>query len=260
MNTQTNTHDDLNWIARTSSPGAIRSSIFGLTIVPTVVALGIVSLTHLLPLYIWATVAKDNHILGIFIFIIGTIVLGASFSNEQLQEFFKKCSAEKSKWKKVFQIKRGALMIVTFLIASMFITSCKKEDKGPFKGAGPGDKVTGGIIVTKGNDGHGIMIADSNFSDNCAWSTAFGLCEKSNYGSYDNWRLPTGDEQQMIYENTFLKKIGNWPYQDGYAIYWGSEYTIDSIYTAVFSPKEIIKKIERKSGSGGAMVRAVRDY
>jgi len=152
--------------------------------------------------------------------------------------------------------------ILTFLAIVIAFTACKKdENKGPFPGTKVGDHVNGGYIITRDDKGHGIMMTDTNLNPSTGYTYAQSItvCKGLRNGGYSDWRLPTGKELDQMGREAFLKKIGSFPEAKGFDLYWGSEYTTDSIYGGYFN-KDSILILKMAKPEIKAHLRPVRSY
>ncbi|MDR2999689.1 MAG: DUF1566 domain-containing protein [Fibromonadaceae bacterium] len=65
-----------------------------------------------------------------------------------------------------------------------------------------------------------LMLQETDLSRDATWNTANSMCENSNVGSYNDWRLPTLAELGIIYSN---KAVINGLKSGDYTGYWSSE-------------------------------------
>ena len=82
------------------------------------------------------------------------------------------------------------------LILSTFI-SCEKKPTLAI-----GDPYQGGVIVHLDGDGGGIIAAESSIiSTNLNWESAKQACSSLIINGYGDWRLPTKDELNHIFQS-----------------------------------------------------------
>lgn len=65
-----------------------------------------------------------------------------------------------------------------------------------------GDEFQGGIIfhLDKTN-GHGLVVSKQDLSATADWNEAIQFCTDYREGGFDDWRLPTIDELNLVYKN-----------------------------------------------------------
>lgn len=65
-----------------------------------------------------------------------------------------------------------------------------------------GKEKLGGMIVSADEKGeHGLVISLEDLSTEADWKNAKTLCESYSNNSFEDWRLPTKSEMEMIYKN-----------------------------------------------------------
>lgn len=98
-------------------------------------------------------------------------------------------------------------------------------------------------------DSH-LMVQKTDLSWTSTWSQAKELCEKSTVGGYNDWRLPTRTELNILY--THRKEIGGF----GNGTYWSSAF--DSYYGTYWALDFTDNYEFRDSSSKRYAARAVR--
>ena len=81
-----------------------------------------------------------------------------------------------------------------------------------------GDSYAGGIIVHLTGDGHGLVAVPEVWTKT-NWLAGMGICNTLNYDGYTDWRMPSKEELNLIYENLFKANLGNFVPEE----YWSSE-------------------------------------
>jgi hypothetical protein len=129
-----------------------------------------------------------------------------------------------------------------------------------------GQSALGGKIFYIDEAGeHGLIAAtsDENFSNTLAWDNAVIACTNKRDGNYNDWRLPTKDELNLMYTNIgngasgLNKNIGNfeldnyWSSTEGELNYGPGVWAQDIIRG---TPPTILLK------GWGARVRAIRAF
>jgi hypothetical protein len=117
-----------------------------------------------------------------------------------------------------------------------------------------GDRGPGGGIVFFAQGGK-YMEAGEKLSGDYSWNAAIKAARSYQGGAYSDWRLPTKDELNLIYQNLRAKNIGNL----GDDWYWSSSESNDRDYAWVQrfsdgSQNNSYRKINATS------VRAVRAF
>jgi hypothetical protein len=121
------------------------------------------------------------------------------------------------------ELPNGASMVRTVSITTRGITRLS------FTRLGIGDTGPGGGIIFFA-EGREYMEV-SRILGNHTWSTAPSAARNHRGGGYSDWRLPTKDELNLIYQNLRAKNIGN--FGDGY--YWSSlEYSNTAVWQQRF--------------------------
>jgi hypothetical protein len=131
----------------------------------------------------------------------------------------------------------------------------------------------GGFVVYE-RDGHGLIaaITDLNKMD---WVSALKACDEMISNGYHDWRIPTYDELQMIYNRLKLGGVGS--FSNG--VYWSSTETkwegeslfVYAIDFSIYGEKRIglkeYKDEDRRTGrrledfeNHAFFVRAVRNF
>ena len=65
-----------------------------------------------------------------------------------------------------------------------------------------GDEFQGGIIfhLDEANE-HGLIVSKQDLSATADWDEAIKFCTDHRAGGFDDWRLPTIDELDLVYKN-----------------------------------------------------------
>lgn len=117
-----------------------------------------------------------------------------------------------------------------------------------------GQSYGGGIIFyIDGSGQHGLVSAPIDQSTFANWESAVELCDNLVLNNYDDWRLPTYEELNLMFENLHLKNIG------GFAqyTYWSS--TVPSLGYA--NAINFYTNVKGKQNKGrNIYVRAVREF
>lgn len=87
-------------------------------------------------------------------------------------------------------------------------------------------------------NGHTYKVAPdqhTSTSQYISWSAAYSYCESLSYGGYSDWRMPTLEELQMMYQNR--NSIGGFVYRiynsDDYSCYWSSTESSSNVHYSV---------------------------
>jgi TolB-like protein len=129
--------------------------------------------------------------------------------------------------------------------------------KVDFSGYSPGDTGPGGGMVVFYNNGRGMEV--SGILDSCTWGQAKFVVRNYRGGGYSDWRLPTKDELNIVYQNLRAKNIGNlgdsghWSSTEWY----GKNRTYDGPYFQNFSDG---RQYINSGGTSFNSVRAVRAF
>ena len=93
-----------------------------------------------------------------------------------------------------------------------------------------GSKYAGGIVFYLDKTGsHGLVCSDKDFLK-VTWAEASRLCLESNHNSYNDWRLPTKDELNLLYQNRDV--VGGFANDK----YWSStDYSHDGMWVCRFN-------------------------
>jgi fibronectin type 3 domain-containing protein len=116
-----------------------------------------------------------------------------------------------------------------------------------------GETGPGGGIVFYVNGGRGMEV--SGILGTVSWSEALTLARNYKGGGYSDWRLPTKDELNLVYQNLRAKNIGNlgnnwhWSSSENYSTdAWGQDFSdgrqssstrvmrVQSVLSGLFSP------------------------
>lgn len=153
--------------------------------------------------------------------------------------------------------------IISFVLITISVISCKKDDKGSdLPAAKVGDKVTGGYVIYKSADGHGVMLADTFRQEPVTWFTAEDYCADLNHNGYTDWRLPTVEDLQNVYQNAYKKGVGRFYDPTGSTPYWGvtEQGNNSEAWVVYFSPSQT-KVIDTLKGQMHLIrTLAVRDF
>ncbi len=117
-----------------------------------------------------------------------------------------------------------------------------------------GDKYAGGIIFELDSTGlHGKVGSESDLGF-VNWYEAKKICETYSFEDYDDWYLPSRDELNLLYNNLYLKGIGNFNVQ----WYWSSSETDGKAWE-----QDFLSGLWQNDGGGNesqSYVRAVRKF
>ena len=101
----------------------------------------------------------------------------------------------------------------------------------------------------------GLVVAKKD-AGKANWDNAHLLCDNSTLAGFNNWRLPTSNEIEFIYQNRFL--IGNFT-EEKYASYWCESSSSDSTCAINFNSTEFPGRIvSHEAKSNKNYVRCVR--
>jgi hypothetical protein len=71
-----------------------------------------------------------------------------------------------------------------------------------------GENKFGGIVLQINDDGSVLVCATHDQEKSADWATCKSSCENYNGGGHSDWRMPTKEELNLIYENLYLRGIG----------------------------------------------------
>ncbi|MEP7164351.1 MAG: DUF1566 domain-containing protein [Ferruginibacter sp.] len=72
-----------------------------------------------------------------------------------------------------------------------------------------GDEFKGGIIFYLDEEGKcGLIVSKLDLSGTADWDEAVQFCNDYRAGDFDDWRLPTKEELNLLYENKSI--VGNY--------------------------------------------------
>ncbi len=145
-----------------------------------------------------------------------------------------------------FAKEKGGVEITT-AHPEWFVTSIKDTDI-----LRVGSKYAGGIVFYLDKTGsHGLVCADKDFGE-VRWGEASRLCLESNHNSYNDWRLPTKDELNLLYQNRDV--VGGFANER----YWSStEYSHTGMWAHRFNDG---RQFAYRNDQFNFYVRAVRAF
>ncbi len=84
----------------------------------------------------------------------------------------------------------------------------------------------GGYVLYEKN-GHGLIVSTYDLKKDLTWIEAKSACSELKQNGFNDWRMPTKEELQLVYKNLFFKGIGNF-YVGQYdsmewTMYWTNE-------------------------------------
>lgn len=109
------------------------------------------------------------------------------------------------------------------LFLSISVITCKKEPE-PEPVAEIGDIYAGGIVFKLNASGQGGMVCSLADIGPYKQNEAIDVCHASNESGFNDWRMPSTDQLNLMYENLHKQGLGD--FED--RVYWNAEY-IESV-------------------------------
>lgn len=111
----------------------------------------------------------------------------------------------------------------------------------------------GGVVISE-NNGHGVVVATKDLANPMEYNQSKSACADLVLNGFDNWRLPTKTELNLLYENRNI--IGGF---DVSYVYWSST-TDGSVNTAWYVDFNDGTKEFGRYDYGTSKVRCVRSF
>ena len=134
---------------------------------------------------------------------------------------------------------KKVIILAIAIVAVLVLVGCKgkKETGGTCEigQKGPG----GGIIFFAENGSYMECSAEDIGVYNCNWDEAITVAQNYKGGGFSDWRLPTIEELNLMYENLKVNNLGGFRVDDNetgimYRWYWSSSQDKDGTWVQYF--------------------------